>query len=83
MHTAQFEKYHNLREDAVRRIFLQLGADKGKTKDRQNFQAKKKARQWLNKAKSGLPTNGGDKGIRTPDLLHAKQALSQLSYTPV
>ena len=26
---------------------------------------------------------GGDKGIRTPDLLHAKQALSQLSYTPV
>ena len=26
---------------------------------------------------------GGDKGIRTPDLLHAKQALSQLSYTPM
>ena len=26
---------------------------------------------------------GGDKGIRTPDLLHAKQALSQLSYTPI
>ena len=26
--------------------------------------------------------NGGDEGIRTPDLLHAKQALSQLSYTP-
>ena len=25
---------------------------------------------------------GGDKGIRTPDLLHAKQALYQLSYTP-
>ncbi len=25
---------------------------------------------------------GGDKGIRTPGLLHAKQALSQLSYTP-
>ena len=25
---------------------------------------------------------GGDEGIRTPDLLHAKQALSQLSYTP-
>ena len=25
---------------------------------------------------------GGDGGIRTPDLLHAKQALSQLSYTP-
>ena len=26
--------------------------------------------------------SGGDKGIRTPDLLHAKQPLSQLSYTP-
>ena len=25
---------------------------------------------------------GGDEGNRTPDLLHAKQALSQLSYTP-
>ena len=27
-------------------------------------------------------TNGGDKGIRTPDLLNAIQALSQLSYIP-
>ena len=26
--------------------------------------------------------NGGGKGIRTPDLLNAIQALSQLSYTP-
>ena len=26
---------------------------------------------------------GGAKGIRTPDLLHAKQPLSQLSYSPV
>ena len=26
---------------------------------------------------------GGDRGIRTPVLLHAKQALSQLSYTPM
>ena len=25
---------------------------------------------------------GGDKGDRTPDLLHAMQALSQLSYAP-
>jgi hypothetical protein len=25
---------------------------------------------------------GGDKGARTPDLLHAMQALSQLSYIP-
>ena len=27
--------------------------------------------------------NGGDEGIRTLDFLHAKQALSQLSYAPV
>ena len=26
---------------------------------------------------------GGDKDDRTPDLLHAMQALSQLSYTPM
>ena len=26
--------------------------------------------------------DGGDKGIRTPDLLTASQALSQLSYIP-
>ena len=26
---------------------------------------------------------GGDKEDRTPDLLHAMQALSQLSYAPV
>jgi hypothetical protein len=26
---------------------------------------------------------GGGKGIRTPDLLHAMQALYQLSYTPI
>ncbi len=29
------------------------------------------------------PGNGGAKGDRTPDLLHAMQALSQLSYGPV
>ena len=27
-------------------------------------------------------SNGGDKRDRTADLLHAMQALSQLSYTP-
>ena len=26
---------------------------------------------------------GGDRGIRTPDLLHAKQTRSQLRYTPL
>ena len=30
-----------------------------------------------------LPGLSGDEGIRTPDLLLAKQALSQLSYTPL
>jgi hypothetical protein len=29
-----------------------------------------------------LKGRNGDKGIRTPDLLRAKQALSQLSYIP-
>ena len=29
-----------------------------------------------------VPFAGGDKGSRTPDLLNAIQALSQLSYTP-
>jgi hypothetical protein len=28
-------------------------------------------------------TFGGAEGIRTPDLLNANQALSQLSYSPV
>ena len=27
--------------------------------------------------------SGGDKGSRTPDLLLARQALSQLSYAPI
>ena len=27
--------------------------------------------------------SGGDEGDRTPDLVHAKHALSQLSYTPI
>ena len=31
----------------------------------------------------GLPAAGGDKRDRTVDLLLAKQALSQLSYTPI
>ncbi len=30
-----------------------------------------------------LNHNGGDEGDRTPDLLTASQALSQLSYAPV
>ena len=43
-------------------------------------------RIYLNKKATNLSKFvafcGGDEGIRTPDLLHAKQALSQLSYTP-
>ncbi len=30
-----------------------------------------------------IDTLGGDRGIRTPDLLRAREALSQLSYIPV
>ena len=33
-------------------------------------------------ASSQAPPSGGDKRVRTADLLLAKQALSQLSYTP-
>ena len=32
---------------------------------------------------SSIPTAGGDKRDRTADLLLARQALSQLSYTPM
>ena len=31
---------------------------------------------------NNIVTNGGAEGIRTPDLLLAKQALSRLSYSP-
>jgi hypothetical protein len=31
----------------------------------------------------GIVPFGGAEGIRTPDLLRAKEALSQLSYSPV
>ena len=31
----------------------------------------------------GDPESGGDKRDRTADLLHAMQALSQLSYSPI
>ena len=33
--------------------------------------------------KKDLLRDGGDKGSRTPDLLLARQALSQLSYAPI
>ena len=42
----------------------------------------KKGFESPNPSKVYFTVNGGDEGIRTPDLLHAKQALSQLSYTP-
>ena len=45
---------------------------------------------WRFRMKKGLRNteslcihNGGDEGDRTPDLLTASQALSQLSYAPV
>ena len=34
------------------------------------------------KSPKALIFRGGDEGIRTPDLLNANQALSQLSYAP-
>ena len=33
--------------------------------------------------RNDLLRDGGDKGSRTPDLLLARQALSQLSYAPI
>ena len=41
-----------------------------------------KKRGTVNILNSASFFDGGDEGIRTPDLLHAKQALSQLSHTP-
>jgi hypothetical protein len=31
----------------------------------------------------GIVPSGGAEGIRTPDLLRAREALSQLSYSPI
>ena len=38
---------------------------------------------FLKEVSDHLCDHGGDKEIRTPDLLLARQALSQLSYTPI
>ena len=51
-------------------------------KIRAAYPVQTKIRTLVNRQKSGFCT-GGDKGSRTPDLLNAIQALSQLSYTPV
>ncbi len=42
-----------------------------------------RARQLWNGRKNGQKKGNGANGIRTHDLLHAMQALSQLSYGPV
>ena len=36
----------------------------------------------IEETRSETPVSHGDEGIRTPDLLLARQALSQLSYAP-
>ena len=43
------------------------------------------SRQWADDAHANvpmIPRSGGAEGDRTPDLLSAIQALSQLSYSP-
>ncbi len=45
--------------------------------------AKKKTAGIVGDDLRSVVHNGGDEGDRTPDLLNAIQALSQLSYAPV
>ena len=45
--------------------------------------AKKKTAGIVSDDLRSVVHNGGDEGDRTPDLLNAIQALSQLSYAPV
>ena len=45
--------------------------------------AKKKTAGIVSDDLLSVVHNGGDEGDRTPDLLNAIQALSQLSYAPV
>ena len=59
--------------DRQRKVFRKIRAA---------YPVQTKIRTLVNRQKSGSYT-GGDKGSRTPDLLNAIQALSQLSYTPV
>ena len=48
-----------------------------------NVCMKKDAAGILSVNSGSVFRSGGDKEDRTPDLLHAMQALSQLSYTPM
>ena len=76
----------------IRKLFcVQIAQQDPEAGDRQRevfrkiraaYPVQTKIRTLVNRQKSGFCT-GGDKGSRTPDLLNAIQALSQLSYTPV
>ena len=76
----------------IRKLFcVQIAQQEPEAGDRQRkvfrkiraaYPVQTKIRTLVNRQKSGSYT-GGDKGSRTPDLLNAIQALSQLSYTPV
>ena len=58
---------------------MQLFVDEGWVYGARNFGMKKDLRN----PESLYIHDGGDEGDRTPDLLTASQALSQLSYAPV
>ena len=92
----QYYSTHSVKKQGVsrkiRKLFcVQIAQQEPEAGDRQRkvfrkiraaYPVQTKIRTLVNRQKSGFCT-GGDKGSRTPDLLNAIQALSQLSYTPV